>query len=96
MRCMFLYSNVVTTVSAMFDSGAVSVTKRTSKFERMITVSGVLVVALGIFMFQSGMSLTGTGFAQDGDTAAAAASGLVVEDGIQTTTTPGRPGAMSL
>ena len=88
---MFMFS--IGTFPLMFGLGAVS-TMLSKKFKkRMITVSGVLVVALGIFMFQSGMSLTGTGFAQDGDTAAAAASGTVVEDGIQTATTQVGPGS---
>lgn len=88
---MFMFS--IGTFPLMFGLGAVS-TMLSKKFKkRMITVSGVLVVALGIFMFQSGMSLTGTGFAQDGDPAAAAASGTVVENGIQTATTQVGPGS---
>ncbi|WP_051188639.1 urease accessory protein UreH domain-containing protein [Proteocatella sphenisci] len=86
---MFIFS--IGTFPLMFGLGVVS-TMLSKKFKkRMITVSGVLVIALGIFMFQSGMSLSGTGFAQDSN--AIDTSGTVIENGIQTVTMQVGPGS---
>jgi plastocyanin domain-containing protein len=86
---MFLFS--LGTVPLMFGLGALS-SLLTKKFtSRMMTGSAVLVVVLGMFMFSSGMSLSGFAFpsidigasgtsAQNTNTAAAA-------DGVQTITT---------
>lgn len=77
---MFLFSSG--TFPLMFGLGAVS-SMLSKKFKkRMITASAVLVVVLGVFMFQNGMSLSATGSVNN-NVQNAAANELVLENGKQ-------------
>ncbi|MCL6460013.1 MAG: sulfite exporter TauE/SafE family protein [Gorillibacterium sp.] len=80
---MFLFS--LGTVPLMFGLGALSSILSKKFTSKMMTASAVLVVALGIFMFSSGMSLSGIAIPP----AASGASGNVaqIKDGFQTVTT---------
>ncbi|MDF2566975.1 MAG: Heavy metal transport/detoxification protein [Oscillospiraceae bacterium] len=87
---MFLFS--LGTVPLMFGIGALSsvLTKKFTK--KMMTVSAVLVLVLGVFMFNNGMSLSGLRLPSISGTTAkntqnASANVAKIEDGVQTVTT---------
>lgn len=85
---MFLFS--IGTVPLMFGFGALSSFLSKKFTHKMIKVSAVLVVILGIFMFGNGMSLSGivlpsiTGVAKDNNVSGNVAQ---VVDGVQLVTT---------
>ncbi len=84
---MLIFS--IGTVPLLFAFGAVSTFFHKKFTERMMTVSAVLVVVLGIFMFNNGISLSGfnlpTLTSQAGTVKTSAVA--TIEDGVQTVTT---------
>jgi uncharacterized protein len=84
---MFLFS--VGTVPLMFAFGALSSLLSKKFTSKMMSVSAVLVLVLGIFMFSSGASLSGISLPTLPSTTSQAkeASIATLQDGIQTVTT---------
>lgn len=84
---MFLFS--VGTVPLMFAFGALSSLLNKKFTGKMMTASAVLVVVLGVFMFNSGASLSGLSIPTlPSTTSQAEASNIAtIENGVQTVTT---------
>lgn len=86
---MFLFS--VGTVPLMFLFGALGSLLNKKYTRRMMTVSAVLVVFLGVFMFQNGLGLSGLAFpaipAFAGQSSAKEANIAKIDQGIQVVTT---------
>lgn len=81
---MFLFSSG--TFPLMFGLGVVSSMLNKKFKKRMIAVSGILVIILGIFMFQNGMSFYGVGYAGNGNSDTAkvnVTNEVTMEDGKQ-------------
>lgn len=81
---MFLFS--LGTVPLMFGLGALSSILSRKFTHRMMRVSAVLVTVLGVFMFSSGMSLSGFALPSAGGSAKSG-NAAVVRDGVQLITT---------
>ncbi len=87
---MFAFS--IGTVPLMFGFGAVSSFLSGKFTHKMMRVSAVLVMFLGIVMLNRGFSLSGISFAGAFSAKAAAAGNVaVVQDGVQTVTTQLQP-----
>jgi sulfite exporter TauE/SafE len=86
---MFLFSTG--TVPLMFGLGALSSLLSKKFTGKMMKVSAYLVVILGVFMFTSGLSLSGVDvsspIAKAGASGTGSAGVAVLEDGVQTVTT---------
>lgn len=86
---MFIFS--VGTVPLMFAFGALSSFLNKKFTSKMMTVSAVLVVLLGVFMFNNGIGLSGIVLpsipSTTNKTVQAAENVAVVKDGVQTITT---------
>lgn len=90
---MLLFS--LGTVPLMFGLGALSSAMSKRLTGKMMTASAALVVVLGMFMFTSGMALSGIGLPElsaPARPAAGSANVAVVADGVQTVTTRLSPG----
>ena len=81
---MFLFS--LGTVPLMFGLGALSSILSRKFTLRMMRVSAVLVAVLGVFMFSSGMSLSGFALPSDGGSVNGG-NAAAVRDGVQLITT---------
>ncbi len=81
---MFLFS--LGTVPLMFGMGALSSILSKKFTHRMMRVSAVLVTVLGVFMFSSGMSLSGISM-PSADGSVKSGNVAVVKDGVQLITT---------
>ena len=82
---MLLFS--LGTVPLMFGLGALSSLLSKKFTHKMMTASAVLVIAMGIFMLNSGMSLSGVSIAAAPGTASATSSNVPkIENGVQTVT----------
>lgn len=82
---MFIFS--IGTVPLMFGFGAVSSILSGKFTHKMLKVSAVLVIVLGIVMFNRGLNLSGYGIASAAVNTSPASSIAKVENGVQTVTT---------
>jgi len=82
---MFLFS--IGTVPLMFAFGALSSLLSKKFTSKMMSVSAVLVVVLGVFMFTSGTSLSGIVIPSTTSSAQSNKNVAAIKDGVQTVTT---------
>jgi sulfite exporter TauE/SafE/copper chaperone CopZ len=84
---MFLFS--IGTVPLMFAFGAISSFLSKKFTSKMMTASAVLVLILGVFMFNNGVGLSGITFPTISPSTSSAQAGNVakIEDGVQVVTT---------
>jgi len=82
---MFLFS--IGTVPLMFAFGALSSLLSKKFTSKMMSVSAVLVVVLGVFMFTSGTSLSGIVIPSTTSSAQSNKNVATIKDGVQTVTT---------
>ncbi len=86
---MFLFS--IGTVPLMFAFGALGSLLSKKFTHKMMSVSAVLVVVLGVFMFNNGLSLSGIAFPHfpfvTGQASSGTANVAVIKDGVQEVTT---------
>ncbi|HEX3075737.1 MAG TPA: sulfite exporter TauE/SafE family protein [Lachnospiraceae bacterium] len=82
---MFLFS--IGTVPLMFGFGALSTVLNKKFTKNMMKVSAALVVMLGVYMFQTGTSLSGYMLPSMSGAGSKYVNAAVVEEGVQTVTT---------
>lgn len=84
---MFIFS--IGTVPLLFAFGAISSFLNKKFTNKMMTVSAVLVVVLGIFMFNNGISLSGIAFPNitAASSSTKSATSATLKDGVQVVTT---------